>query len=297
MAFINEQIAFVADTAAVLHSSNVVLEDGQVGVEIDSRLFKVGNGVTPWNDLPYANINSVQSVWVGLSQTISNILRRSSEDGGIILPSSDLPTSALLAQALTLGESYKTLGDVGTDNRLAFHALAVLVGRVVQALGVDYEDLLDLDNTTAAPVPLQSVITQSITNNLAISNYLNDSVTVLDRSWSSKKISDSISLAVSQGLGDLIGLAPEELNTIYELASAVSNNSDVIDGIINNIAGAVRFTPQVLSEEQKEIARDNIGAINAEAIGGPNIDGAYNFVAALNNGFASTDPVIYPPYA
>lgn len=32
---------------------NPILEDGRVGVERDTGNLKVGDGVTPWNDLPY----------------------------------------------------------------------------------------------------------------------------------------------------------------------------------------------------------------------------------------------------
>lgn len=34
-------------------AQNLILEDGQVGVERDTGNLKVGDGVTPWNDLPY----------------------------------------------------------------------------------------------------------------------------------------------------------------------------------------------------------------------------------------------------
>lgn len=32
---------------------NTVLGPGEPGIEIDTGWFKIGDGVTPWNDLPY----------------------------------------------------------------------------------------------------------------------------------------------------------------------------------------------------------------------------------------------------
>ena len=50
------KILFRRGTAAEWQSNNPILSYGEVGCEIgenDPQL-KVGDGVTPWNDLPYA---------------------------------------------------------------------------------------------------------------------------------------------------------------------------------------------------------------------------------------------------
>jgi len=44
------------DTAAVWTSYNPVLASGEIGLEIDTSLFKMGNGSTPWNSLPYGGL-------------------------------------------------------------------------------------------------------------------------------------------------------------------------------------------------------------------------------------------------
>ena len=41
------------DTAASWFTVNPVLANGEPGVEIDERRIKFGDGITPWNDLPY----------------------------------------------------------------------------------------------------------------------------------------------------------------------------------------------------------------------------------------------------
>ena len=41
------------DIAENWTNANPVLDDGEVGIEKNTRKFKFGNGSTPWNDLPY----------------------------------------------------------------------------------------------------------------------------------------------------------------------------------------------------------------------------------------------------
>lgn len=40
---------------------NILLHCGEAGVEIDTNRFKIGDGVTRWNDLQYQDQNSVYS--------------------------------------------------------------------------------------------------------------------------------------------------------------------------------------------------------------------------------------------
>ena len=44
------------DLSTKWSSVNPILLDGEMGIEKDTRKFKIGNGVTSWNDLPYATI-------------------------------------------------------------------------------------------------------------------------------------------------------------------------------------------------------------------------------------------------
>lgn len=51
-----DKIQFRRDTAANWRTYNTLLASGEPGFETDARLFKVGDGVTTWNTLPYANL-------------------------------------------------------------------------------------------------------------------------------------------------------------------------------------------------------------------------------------------------
>ncbi|MDH2019002.1 hypothetical protein N5J44_07795 [Acinetobacter ursingii] len=67
---------------------------------------------------------------------------------------------------------------------------------------------------------------------------------------------------VNQQIANLVGSAPEALNTIYELAAAIQNEQGLIEGLNQSVANRVRFdvASQALTEIQKENARTNIGA-------------------------------------
>ena len=47
-------IQFRRDNATVWTAENPILAEGEIGVELDTDLFKIGNGITAWNDLAYA---------------------------------------------------------------------------------------------------------------------------------------------------------------------------------------------------------------------------------------------------
>lgn len=52
------QIQLRHDTSANWTAANPVLAGGEIGVEIDTNHFKVGNGSTAWNDLDYQGSGS-----------------------------------------------------------------------------------------------------------------------------------------------------------------------------------------------------------------------------------------------
>jgi hypothetical protein len=47
------QIQLRNDTAANWISANPILAQGEMGIETDTRKFKIGDGVTAWNSLAY----------------------------------------------------------------------------------------------------------------------------------------------------------------------------------------------------------------------------------------------------
>ena len=86
---------------------------------------------------------------------------------------------------------------------------------------------------------------------------IDDLQAVTTKTWSSTKINDTINKAVS----DLVGGAPDTLDTLKELADALNTNKDAITALQSIAQGHVKFDAvQSLSDTQKKQARDNIGA-------------------------------------
>ena len=61
---INTRIQLRNDLAATWNSENPVLKKGEIGIEIDTRKMKVGDGTTAWKALPYmgADANDILAV-------------------------------------------------------------------------------------------------------------------------------------------------------------------------------------------------------------------------------------------
>jgi hypothetical protein len=59
-----QRIQFRNDTLANWTAANPVLAAGELGVETDTRFYKIGDGTTPWNALPYAVLRSLDNIQV-----------------------------------------------------------------------------------------------------------------------------------------------------------------------------------------------------------------------------------------
>lgn len=52
------QIQFRRDTAANWTAANPTLAQGELGLELNTARYKIGNGSTAWNSLPYSSLPS-----------------------------------------------------------------------------------------------------------------------------------------------------------------------------------------------------------------------------------------------
>lgn len=66
-------------------TSNAILEDGEMGLERDTRQFKIGDGVTPWNSLPYGGLSGPPGP-VGFVSIDSDNRLTHGTDGGLFVP-------------------------------------------------------------------------------------------------------------------------------------------------------------------------------------------------------------------
>jgi len=56
------QFQFRRDTAADWTSFNPVLAEGEIGLELDTDQFKIGDGTSTWSVLPYGGIQGPQGI-------------------------------------------------------------------------------------------------------------------------------------------------------------------------------------------------------------------------------------------
>ena len=88
------------DTAANWTSANPVLLDGEFGIEKDTRLFKIGDGVKAQNDLDYGGLKGDNGDNGFISADPNNRLTEGT-DGGLFVPEL---TIDLVAQYITAKE-------------------------------------------------------------------------------------------------------------------------------------------------------------------------------------------------
>lgn len=71
------------DLAANFTDSNIILKSGEPAIETDTRKEKIGNGVTPWRDLPYRNLgNNSENKNIDGGSALSIYLSSQSFNGG-----------------------------------------------------------------------------------------------------------------------------------------------------------------------------------------------------------------------
>lgn len=73
------------DTPQNWTNDNPVLLEGEFGLEKDTKLFKIGDGVTPWRDLEYGGLKGDSGTNGSISADADNRLRFGT-DGGMFVP-------------------------------------------------------------------------------------------------------------------------------------------------------------------------------------------------------------------
>lgn len=161
-------------------------------------------------------------------------------------------------------------------------ALATQVGSDIRTLIANIGDLGTL--TTQQKASLVLALNELKASLTAVEGQLgaqiDDSSTGTDKTWSASKINSAITTAVNA----LINGAPETLDTIKEVADAITANKDAIAAIQAVAAGHVKYDgAQSLTSEQKTQARTNI-----DAAGTADVDAVKTTIGTLTN-LSTTD--------
>src|SRR5574343_1806649 len=272
MANINFSLSYYVDTAAVLATVNPVLTSGRIGVESDTGLFKIGDGLSSWNSLDYVVINGKQSIFIGISQTAGNLLTFG-EDGRSTVPQGLFPVYQDLVDGLLESSVPNTNPSVGESaNTHAYRQLVILVGKIIACLGSSYT-VLRTPGGAGELVSLETLLTNSLQDKVTISDVIKDSTTSLNSTWSSQEINNFILNSVSTAIANITGSAPEALDTIYEIAARMQADGSTLEYLLTAVGGAVRFDKELtLTDTQKAQARANIDALSKTAFGPDIVD-------------------------
>jgi hypothetical protein len=72
------QIQFRRGTASAWTTANPILAEGEMGIETDTDLFKIGDGLTAWAQLSYGGIAGTNGQGVPTGGTVGQVLRKNS---------------------------------------------------------------------------------------------------------------------------------------------------------------------------------------------------------------------------
>lgn len=197
------------DTAANWTEKNPILSKGEMGIEIDTKKFKFGDGTTAWNDLAYAGIDTatleIDSSQVKMSKNftftkpIGTVTQEKIDEGsGSYTDNAEGQTfdawfSNLAAEEADPAVTQPTVSL--TSTKLA----AVEVGTTVT---VDYDFVVDPGKYEFGPET-------GITFNNYSATFNNETLTTKSGSFSPVQVTDTTNLSISGTCSSTIGTIPK----------------------------------------------------------------------------------------
>lgn len=164
-----------------------------------------------------------------------------------------------------------------TETRL--RELATAIGTDVKLLTGKIGDLATLSTTAKNSLVAALNELKTAVDNAAGAPEVNDAATNTTNTWSSQKISDQITAAISA----LTTGAPTALDTLNELAAAIGDDANFASTITTALGNRLRFdAAQTLTAPQKVQGNANLGSVSLVQVGDPDADlvAAYNTAKA-----------------
>jgi hypothetical protein len=196
--------------------------NGSTGNTVTDRIAAAINGLAP---------NYITSVGSNLDVTGGELTLGSDvviKSGGLIEIRQVDATDKLTAPDFRVGNAGKVFDNNGDLDVQGYGNVIVDANDgniVLSATGSSYVGSVASGNEIAT----QSYVDSAVSNKTEI----DDNVTSTTATWSSNKINSEIDTAVS----NVVGLAPEALNTLEELAAAFSNSPDTLSNLITTVGG------------------------------------------------------------
>ncbi|TXG78694.1 hypothetical protein E6Q11_00465, partial [Candidatus Dojkabacteria bacterium] len=120
--------------------------------------------------------------------------------------------------------------EIGLDVKAQQAAIDAITGNVGTLAG------LSTTEKTSLVAALNEVNARVATAEQATASLIDDATTDTDTTWSSTKIAQSI----ADGIAGLVDGAPDALNTLNELAAALNDAPDALQGVLDILAKVVR---------------------------------------------------------
>jgi hypothetical protein len=250
----------LGDVAVVWGSVNPILEDREPGIETDTLRWKIGDGVTPWNDLDYVGSGSVP-----VGGTAGQFLKKDTID--------DFDTSWVTLAIGSVGGLQVALDAKLDDSQATAIGLAVLgaVSAAAARSALGSEAAITAGTTaqfwrgdktwqlfTTLPVSTAQQAALDLKAPLA-----SPALTGLPTAPTQTAADNSTKLAttgfVKGAITDLIALAPGALDTLDELAAAMGDDPNFATTVTTNLAGKLVKTANLSDLSNAAIARQNLG--------------------------------------
>ena len=264
-------------SAEVWKTNNPILKRGEPGFVIDENKLKIGDGVTPWNDLKYiGNSDNVNLSADGNSIILSdNIFKLAgfdaAETGAQPRKKSDgtlewvVPSGEMLDGLQTIVSGLQT--DVA-DNTAAISNINTKIGTVA-------EDKTLVEMISDAQEAATYDDTLLVGRVAAIEG---DYLKAVDKTALETKMAEDIATAKTETIAAVLGEAvPEDFDTLKEIAEWIQSDTTASAQLVTRITN---IENDYLKGEDKTVLQGEIGALET-------------FVGTLPEGAISTNVVAY----
>ncbi len=227
------------DTAANWAEKNPVLMVGELGFEIDTNKFKIGDGVTDWNALEYAVKDEI--ALTDENVTMTDDFTATVNIGTFTVPSSGSGTIA--AQGKTLKEFLGGLFAAAKDPTVTQPSVSIsLAGAGAKEVGSEFTPSYSVSFNAGS---YQYGPATEVTATYAVSDTASHTATAASGSFEKFTVADATNYKVSVVATHTAGAAPKNnLGTAVDakkiVAGTKSASSSAVTGFRNSFWGGVK---------------------------------------------------------